>query len=258
MSAVFDRGLERARALRRGEPVATGWTAIPSAYTAAALARGGFGAVCMDMQHGSHDEASVLTSLQSVHHSGSMPGFRIPVGRYDFASRALDGGAQIVIAPMINTPDDARTFAYETKYPPIGGRSWGPAIALDMWGVTPADYLARANELVVTFAMIETVQALENLDAILDVPGIDGVFVGPSDLSLTLAAGQRIEPLAPHVLETAGSIAQAAKAKGKIAGVYAVDNEKARAYVAQGFALTAIASDLIALKAFAASASKLD
>lgn len=252
LNAHLNDGLDLARSMREGAIVATGWSAIPAPLNAAALARGGFKTVCVDMQHGLHDEASMIASMQAVHQAGSMPGVRIPVGRYELASKALDAGAQIIIAPMINTVDDAERFVGSTKYPPIGGRSWGPALALDLWGAAMGDYLEVANELCLTIAMIETVEARENLDAIMDVPGIDGVFVGPSDLSITLSDGARIEALAPHVLDAAAEIAAQAKAAGKIAGVYAFDVVKAKAFVDQGFTFTAVGSDLAMLKAAAA------
>jgi 4-hydroxy-2-oxoheptanedioate aldolase len=112
--------------------------------------------------------------------------------------------------------------------------------------------LAAGNELTLTIAMIETVEARDNLDAILAVPGIDGIFVGPSDLSITLADGARIEATAPHVLEAAADLGARAKAAGKIAGVYAFDAQKAEAFFEQGFTFAAVGSDLIALKAASA------
>lgn len=225
--------------------------------TAAALADGGFPMVCADMQHGLHDERSLIDSVQMVHRAGAAPGARIPVGRFDLVSRILDAGAQFVIAPMINTVDDAQAFAAAAKYPPVGDRSWGPSAALDLWGSTQDAYLSSANDLVLAFAMIETTKAMENLDAILAVPGIDGVFVGPSDLSITLSDGERLEPGADHVLGAAEDIALAAKKAGKIAGVYAFDIEKARSFVVRGFSFVAISSDLRVLKGFAASSSDL-
>ncbi|MBV6656248.1 MAG: hypothetical protein KI785_00615 [Devosiaceae bacterium] len=247
----LDQALARVRAIRDGAATFTGWTALASPGNAAALARGGFGLVCADMQHGLHDEASVFGSIHAVHHAGGLPGVRIPVGRFELASRALDAGAQFVIAPMINTARDAKDFVSACKYPPVGGRSWGPAPALDMWEAGPEDYLASANEIVMTFAMIETDEAVENLDAILAVPGIDAVFVGPSDLSITLSKGARLQPAAADVLETASAIAQKATDAGKVAAIYAFDADKAHAFLAAGFSFCAVGSDLLALKAFA-------
>lgn len=252
MTSRLEAGLGFAASVRAGAPMPFGWSAIPAPLNAAALARGGFKAVCVDLQHGFHDEASMFASMQAVHQAGAAAGLRIPVGRFDLASRALDGGAQFVIAPMINTVDDAKALVEATKYPPIGGRSWGPAVALDLFGASQPEYLAAANDLVLAIAMIETVEARENLDAILAVPGIDGVFVGPSDLSITLAQGARIEATAPHVLEASADIAKVARAAGKVAGVYAFDAVKAKAFFDNGFTFAAVGSDAIALKAASA------
>lgn len=245
-------GIAFADAMRAGEPIATGWSAIPAPMNASAMARGGFRAVCVDMQHGYHSEDSMMSALQGVHQADGSPGLRIPVGRFDLASRALDAGAQFVIAPMINTVQDAKALVEATKYPPVGGRSWGPSAALDLWGADMATYLADANRLTLSIAMIETVTAQSNLEDILAVDGLDGVFVGPSDLSITLSQGARIEAGAAHVLDAAKAIGQAARDAGKIAGVYAFDVDKARAFVDMGFSFVAVGSDLMALKAAAA------
>ena len=257
MPLSFGGGVARARALRDGHVFATGWTGLPAPLNAAALARGGFPVVTADMQHGVHDEASVIASVQAVHLAGSTPGVRIPVGRFDLASRVVDAGAQVIIAPMINTVEDARALVDATKYPPVGKRSWGPALALDIWGADAKAYLSGANTLTVCLAMIETGQAMDNLDAILEVEGIDGVFVGPSDLSITLADGARLEPEAPHVLDAAERIGRRAREAGRIAGVYAFDAQRARAFVARGFTFVAVGSDAAALKAYAADGHAL-
>lgn len=257
MSKALDRGLAFASAMRGGATLPMGWSAIPAPMNAGAMAQGGFPAVCVDLQHGFHDEASLFGAMQAVHRAGSSPGLRIPVGRFDLASRALDAGAQFVIAPMINSVADAEALVSATKYPQLGGRSWGPALALELWDAEPGAYLAAGNALTVTIAMIETVEARENLDAILAVPGLDGIFVGPSDLSITLADGARIEAAAPHVLEAASDIRARAQSAGKVAGVYAFDAEKAKAFFDQGFTFAAVGSDALALKAAAALGSSL-
>lgn len=257
MPLSFGGGLARARALRNGETFATGWTALPSPLNAASLARGGFPVVTADMQHGLHDEASVFGTMQAVLQAGASPGLRIPVGRFDIASRALDAGAQVIIAPMINTEADARALVDATKYPGTGKRSWGPSLAIDLWGADAAAYLAGANTLTVTFAMIETAEAVANLDAILGVEGIDGVFVGPSDLSITLSQGARLEPRADAVLEATRDIGARARAAGRIAGVYAFDADKAREFAGWGFTFVAVGSDAAALRAYAAAGHAL-
>ncbi|MEM6713114.1 MAG: aldolase/citrate lyase family protein [Pseudomonadota bacterium] len=255
MSGRFEAGLAFAAGLRAGDKVTLGWSSIPSPLNAAALALGGFACVCTDLQHGMHDQTSMVASMQAIHTAHKQPGLRIPVGRFDLASHAVDAGAQVIIAPMINTARDAEALVAATKYPPIGERSWGPALAMDLWGVVPAEYLSKANDLIITLAMIETVEAMDNLDAILAVDGVDGVFVGPSDLSITLSKGEGLQPGADHVLAASAQIGRKSRDVGKIAGVYAFDIDKAHSFFDDGFTVVAVGSDTLALKAFAAGSA---
>src|SRR6186997_3103989 len=170
-----------ARRLRAGETVHSGWCGLPSPIVAELVGREGFPAVTLDGQHGLWDTASVLAAVAQVRQGGAAPIVRIPVGQFATASRALDFGAEGIIAPMINTQADARAYVSATKYPPLGERSWGPTRAMTLAGIADMKaYLRDANENIVTLAMIETRTAMGNLDAIAAVPGIDVLFVGPS------------------------------------------------------------------------------
>src|SRR6202167_2105027 len=172
-----------ARRLRAGETVFSGWCSLPYPILAETVGREGVPAVTLEGQHGLWDVSSLLTGIAAVRQGGSAPIVRVPVGDFALVSRALDFGAEGIIAPMINTAADARAFAAAAKFPPVGERSWGPHRAMTLGGVPDmATYLREANDHVVTLAMIETRTALENLEAILGTPGIDGLFLGPSDL----------------------------------------------------------------------------
>jgi 4-hydroxy-2-oxoheptanedioate aldolase len=233
-----------ARALRAGETVFLGWVGTPDALVIETVARSKFGAVNLDMQHGWHSPESILNGIRSIVLANKPVVVRIPVGDFAFASRALDMGAEAIIAPMINTVADAQALAEATKYPPIGKRSWGPGRAMTLTGIgTGPEYLAWTRENVLTFAMIETVEAIANLDAILDVPGIDGVFVGPSDLSLTLSEGGLIDSLSTTIHDAVAKIHAGAKAKGKLTSMFAANSVHAKAIVAQGYQLVAIGTD---------------
>ncbi len=133
-----------ARRLRAGETVYCGWCALGAPIVAETLAREGFSAVAIDMQHGLWDVAAAADAIAAIHHAGSAPLLRVPAGDFAFASRALDFGAQGVIAPMINSAADARTFVAAAKYPPLGERSWGPMRATMLTGIDQRDYLRRA------------------------------------------------------------------------------------------------------------------
>ncbi len=118
---------------------------------------------------------------------------RIPVGRFDMASRALDFGAEAVIAPMVNSVEDARRFAAAMKYPPLGERSWGPTFAFPRHGQGDFSRMAaRQQQAHRGIAMIETRAAVDALDGILDTPGIDGIFLGPSDFSIAWTNGATV------------------------------------------------------------------
>ncbi|MBB3932771.1 4-hydroxy-2-oxoheptanedioate aldolase [Kaistia hirudinis] len=231
--------------LLAGEPCRfSAWVAMPEPLVAEASARAGFDCVTLDMQHGLHDPASVMRCIGAVALAGKPAVVRIPVGDFAMASRALDMGAAAVIAPMINSVADAHAFARAMKYPPIGERSWGPVRAMQLAGATdPVAYLRGANGQTLAFAMIETREAMALVDEILAVQGIDGIFVGPSDLSIALANGGSVDPLRADNVEAIGAILAAVKAAGKFAATYAITGAQARGYAALGFDLVAIGSD---------------
>ena len=154
---------------------------------------------------------------------------RIPVGEFALAARFLDLGATGVIAPMINSVEDARKLVSFTKFPPVGERSWGPARALALTGLSPQEYLKQANDFSLIVAMIETREAIAAVDDILAVPGIDGVFVGPSDLSITLSNGASFDPSGAEVDAAFKHVLARAKAAGKFCGAFAISPAKAGA-----------------------------
>ena len=210
-----------ARRLRAGETVYAAWCMMGSPIVAETIAREGFSAVVLDAQHGLWDTASIITGIGAVSHADATPVVRIPLNDLALVSRALDFGAEAIIAPMINDADDARRFAASAKYPPSGERSWGPlrAMALQAPRTAPADYLREANEGTLTLAMIETATALGNVDKIAATLGIDGLFVGPYDLATALSGGKAQDTQAPQVEQAFDKICTAAKTAGKIPGV---------------------------------------
>ena len=250
-------GFSLARRLRAGETVYTGWCAIPSPVVAELIAREGFVAITLDQQHGLYDMATTAAAIVHVHAAGAAPVVRIPLGDFAVASRVLDFGAEGVIAPMINTPADARMFVAASKYPPLGERSWGPHRATALAGIADQKvYLREANESVLTFAMIETRAALSNVDAIAATPGIDALFVGPSDLSIALTDGATLDPHSPAVEAALDQIVAAAKKAGKIAGLYCINAERALACAKRGIKFLAVGSDQGFLRAGTAAQVK--
>jgi 4-hydroxy-2-oxoheptanedioate aldolase len=229
--------------LRAGETLISGWCAMPEPLIAEGVARAGFDCVALEMQHGLHDIGSVMRAIGAIALAGKPALVRVPVGDNATASRVLDMGAEAVIAPMINSVADARAFAGAMKYPPLGERSWGPNRVMALRGTEPQAHLASDNRVSLAFAMIETRRALDVLDDILAVEGIDGVFVGPSDLSVTFSDGARIAPFDPSLDGPIRLIAERTLAAGKFPGVYAANPERARQFRVFGYRLIALGSD---------------
>jgi len=243
--------------LRAGETVYSGWCGLASPLVAEVLAREGFGAVTIDMQHGLWDITQVVGAIAAIRQGGGAPVVRVPLGDFATASRALDFGAEGIISPMINTPADARAFVASTKYPPVGERSWGPHRATMLGGIADQKvYLEEGNALTFTLAMIETRAALDNVAAIAATPGIDGLFLGPSDLSIALSQGATIDPFSPDVDRELERIADAARQAGKILGAYCHSAERAVALARRGARFLAVGSDLGFLRAGSAAALK--
>ncbi|HMO30431.1 aldolase/citrate lyase family protein [Enterovirga sp.] len=243
--------------LRAGKAIYAHWCGIPSPMVAALLAREeGYGCVVLDLQHSAMDFTTALQAIPLVAAAGVPCVVRIPVGEFQTASRFLDAGAAGIIAPMINSVADARRFVEFTKFPPLGGRSWGPSGAMPLTGLSAADYFRTANDFCLAFAMIETREALDAVDDILAVEGIDGIFVGPADLSVGLSGGRVLDPLCREVDEALDHAAARAKAAGKIAGSYTGSGERAADNVRRGYRFVAIGTDAAFLKAGAAAMRK--
>jgi 4-hydroxy-2-oxoheptanedioate aldolase len=240
--------------LRDGSPAFSAWCGMPEPSIAGVLAREAFDAVALDMQHGAIDFAATVRAIPLVAAAGKPAIVRIPVGDFPTASRLLDAGASAIIAPMVNTVDDARRFGAFMKYPPLGERSWGPHAAVSLSGLSPEAYFAKANAFSTAFAMVETREALAIVDDILNVPAIDGIFIGPSDLSIALSNGARNDPAGTEVTQALDHALGRAKAAGKLIAVYAATGERAAQLAALGFHLIAVGSDTNLLRAGAQAA----
>jgi 4-hydroxy-2-oxoheptanedioate aldolase len=222
---------------------------IGSPIVAETIAREGFPAVVLDAQHGLWDTAALIAGTGAVNHAQSTPVVRVPLNDLALVSRALDFGAEAIIAPMINSAAEARHFAAAAKYPSLGERSWGPLRAMAMQGRTaPVDYMCEANDGTLTFAMIETAAALGNVDTIAGTPGIDGLFVGPYDLATALSNGAAQDVDAPLVGQAIDKICVAAKKAGKIPGIYCRNAEGALAMAKRGFQFVVAGNDQTTLR----------
>lgn len=238
-------GFDLARRLRAGETVYASWCSFAAPMVAETVAREGFPALVLDMQHGMWDTSSIIAGIGAVSHAGASPVVRVPLNDFAFVSRALDFGAAAIIAPMINSAGDARKFAAAAKFPPLGERSWGPQRAMTLHGRTSSvDYLREANDGTLTMAMIETPMALAQVQSIAETHGIDALFIGPYDLSTALSAGKAQNVEAPEVERAIDQIGAAAKKAGKIAGIYCTNAARALAMVKRGFTFVTCGGDV--------------
>lgn len=225
---------------KAGGAVVNGWLAIPAGFSAETMAHQGWDSLTIDMQHGVMDYQAAVNMLTAISTTGTVPVVRVPWLEPGVLMKMLDAGAYALICPMVNTPEDAEKLVAATHYPPRGYRSMGPIRATLYGG---ADYQKHANDTVVVFAMIETRQALDNLDAILSVKGLDAVYIGPADLSLALGCNPTFDDVDKPVAEAIDMILAKAKERGVVAGIHNGTPEAALKRIARGFQFVTISSD---------------
>lgn len=229
------------RALDADAPVVSGWLTVGHPLLAEALAHAGFDAVTVDAQHGAVDDGELLGLLQAVSTTAAVPLVRVAWNEPARVMKALDLGAFGVIAPMIEGPQDVQRLVRACRYPPAGMRSYGPTRAKFYGG---PDYAAHANDAVLAIAMIETRGALESLDAILAVPGLDMVFVGPADLSQALGGPPGADFEDGPVAEALDRVLARSREHGVAAGVFCRSADYARRMLQRGFRFVTVDSDL--------------
>jgi 4-hydroxy-2-oxoheptanedioate aldolase len=227
---------------KSGGAAVNGWLAIPNSFASETMAHQGWDTLTVDMQHGVVDYQAMVTMLQAISTTETVPVVRVPWLEPAMLMKALDAGAYALICPMVNTREDAQNLVAWTHYAPRGTRSFGPVRALLYGG---PDYAKHANDTIVTFAMIETAQALANLDEILSVEGLDAIYIGPSDLSISLGCKPAMDDheLEPKAAEAVDHILARAKAHGVVAGIHNVTAESALKRIAKGFQFVTVSSD---------------
>lgn len=238
---------------RRGGTVLNGWLTNPSTWSAELMAHAGFDSLTLDLQHGLLDYSIALPMVQAIDTTATIPFMRVPWNEPGGIMKALDMGAYGIICPMVNTRAEAERFIGACRYAPHGYRSYGPTRMALLHG---DDYLANANELVITLAMIETAEALENVDAIISTPGLDGIYIGPSDLGLSLGHFPRVDPTDPALIAAIDRIGASARAHGKIAGMHTGSVAYGRQMVAKGFQFVTVHSDTSLLRTAAAAVTQ--
>jgi len=230
----------------KGGAVINGWCSIPSSFSAEVMAHQGFDSITIDMQHGMVDYQMAVSMLQAISTTSVIPLTRVPWNDPGQLMKILDAGSYGVICPMINTAEDADKLVRACKYPPTGFRSLGPIRAKYYAGGSThggGDYHVHANEEMLVIPQIETREAIKNLDAILEVPGISAIYIGPSDLALALGSEPRTGQNDPEVVEAKQTILDTCKKHGIPAGIHTNSTEVAVDMIRKGFQLTSIQSD---------------
>ena len=235
---------------RENKPVVNGWLSIPNSFIAEAFGKMGWDAITIDMQHGQSDYSTSIPMLQALSASPSTPMVRVPWYEPGIIMRMLDLGVLGIIAPMINTKEDCEKFVSYCYYPPIGQRSFGPMRAQLVHG---PDYFSNANKNVLSFAMIETQQAVDNLDEILSVPNLTGVYIGPADMSSSYGLKPKFDVKEDPVYSNIKLIAKKANEYGKIAGIHNGTTQYAKEMIDIGFKLVTISSDFRSMSTHAQS-----
>jgi 4-hydroxy-2-oxoheptanedioate aldolase len=225
---------------KRGGAAVNGWMGIPSSVAAEGMAQAGWDSLTADLQHGLIDYQTAVSLFQAVATTPTIPLARVPWNEPGVIMKLLDAGAFGIICPMINTRAECEAFVGACRYAPAGYRSVGPTRALWLHG---GDYVKAANDTVLTFAMIETRKAMENLDDILSTPGLDAVYVGPADLGLSLGGEPRGDQTDPKIVDAIQTILKACKKHKVYAGIHCGSPEYARKAIGWGFQFTTILSD---------------
>jgi len=233
-----------------GKPSFGAWLSVPSSVSAEVIAHAGFDWACVDMQHGLIDYQAMVTMLQAISTTGTVPIVRVPWNEPGIIMKSLDAGAYGVIIPMVNTRAEAEAAAGACHYAPRGYRSYGPIRAAIYAG---RDYFDHADDTMLCIAMIETAQALDNLDAILSTPGVDACYVGPADLSVSLGLPPRSDHEGGPFTEALERIVAACRKHGVVPGAHAGSPQVALKRIQQGFQFLEVTADADAMARAAAA-----
>jgi 4-hydroxy-2-oxoheptanedioate aldolase len=226
---------------KAGKPAINGWLQIPNSFTAELMANQGWDSLTLDMQHGVIDYSNAISMLQAISTTNVVPLARVNWNEPGQIMKILDAGAYGIICPMVSNKKEAENFVQACMYPPNGYRSYGPIRGL-VYGGT--DYAEKANDEILKFAMIETKESLDNLDDIMQTPGLDGIYIGPADLSLAIGEKPSFDkPEGDPVYDVVMNILEHAKNNKIIAGIQNGQPEYADKMIKKGFQLVTIGSD---------------
>jgi len=229
---------------RTGHSTLGAWLSIPSPASAEAIARSGVDYVCIDTQHGGIEYSDAVPMIQAILLGGSSPIVRVPWNEPGIIGKMLDAGAHGVIVPMVNSVAEAEAVARACRYAPDGARSFGPGLAAPR---VDGSYVDWASDNVAVIPMIETTQAVAEIDDILAVDGIDAVYVGPADLSLTLGLSPGNNDDSASFTDALATIVAACQRAGVVAGIHAT-GALTPTRLASGFEMVTVTTDIVAMR----------
>jgi len=238
------------RALEDGKGPSMGaWQMFPGSNISRILARTGVDWICVDCEHGNVDDAAMHEAVAALAACGVSPLVRIPDNQGYLVKRVLDAGAHGVLVPMLYSAGDAKNLVTAAKFPPIGRRGFGSPFSMEKFhpSLSQTEYLHQANDALLTIVQIETKEAVEDLEAIAAVPGIDVLFIGPFDLGNNLGYPIIDGKMHENLLAAVAKTLKVATAAGKKVGIYATSGEQAKTYADQGFHMICVATDAAVL-----------
>jgi len=236
--------------LKEGKKTAGAWLQIASPFTAEIMSRAGFDWLIIDMEHGPGDILTLISQLQAMNGYGVVPLVRAPWNDFVIIKRILDAGAYGVLVPYVNTKAEAEVAVRACKYPPDGIRGVAGSPRAPGYGQSPLDYLAKANDEILIITAVETRKALSNLDQILEVDGLDGIFIGPMDLATNM--GHLGDPSHPEVQAAIVTIEAKVLGANKVLATIAGNWEQARSLYQRGYQMIMLMADGVSLGRLAA------
>ncbi|MDB4339747.1 aldolase/citrate lyase family protein [Pelagibacteraceae bacterium] len=226
---------------KAGKPIINSWLAVPSSFSAEVMANQGWDSITIDMQHGLIEYSNAISMLQAISTTDTTPLARVNWNEPGQIMKILDAGCYGIICPMVSNRKEAENFVQACQYPPNGYRSFGPVRANIYGG---ADYAKHADNEILKLAMIETKEALEKLDEILDTPNLDGIYIGPADLSLSVGEEPGFDkPENSKAFSEISRVLEAAKKRNLLAGIHNGTAEYAKKMIDKGFNLVTVGSD---------------
>lgn len=233
------------QALKDGKTVFGCWLGLADPYSAELMGTAGFDWLVIDGEHSPNDLRSILAQLQVLEASSSHPVVRVPIGETYLIKQILDAGAQTVLVPMVDNADHAKQLVRDVTYPPRGDRGVGYALSRAARFSQTTDYGLTADEQICLLVQVESRKGLENLDEILTVEGVDGVFIGPADLAADM--GHMGNAAHPDVMAAIMGAITKIDASGKAAGILSTQDEMTHAAIKAGARFVAVGADILML-----------